>query len=329
MTVARLPLVASHPTWRAAQFFGVLLTVALLYAFLAWPTVALPLLWDRVIPLLPAVFLVNPLLWRNVCPLASLNELGGRLRESPAAGSRWLPAAWAVGIALLALLVPARRFLFNEQGLAMTVTVSAVALLALGAGFLVSRRGGFCNTICPVLPVEKLYSQAPLLEFGSARCTDCNRCVSAGCPDLAGRKAAVQTATMGRAVHWLAEPFGLFAAAFPGFIVGYFTTVNGPLSSAPVVYGTVLFWSVASLLVLGGAVLASRARPVTALFALGAVSIGTYYWFATPKLVTAYGGGRIGGEILRSVVMLALIVWAVRGWRRMQRAHGKRIFDAA
>lgn len=329
MTVARLPLVASHPTWRAAQAVGVLLTVALLYAFLAWPTVALPLLWDRVIPLLPAVFLVNPLLWRNVCPLASLNELGGRAREAPVAAGRWLAAAWAVGIVLLALLVPARRFLFNEHGLAMTVTVSAVALLALGAGFVVSRRGGFCNTICPVLPVEKLYGQAPLLELGSARCGDCNRCVGAGCPDLAGRKAAVQSVTPGRSGHWLATPFGTFALAFPGFIVGYFTTADGSLASAPVVYGTVLFWSVASLLVLGAAVLASRARPIVALFALGAVAITTYYWFAAPKLVVAYGGSQVAGEVVRSGMMLALLAWAVWGWSRVRSAEAPRILHGA
>ena len=67
MSVVRLPLVAAPPLWRAAQSLGVVLTLVLLGAFVLMPDVSLHLLWDMVIPLLPAVFLVNPMIWRNVC----------------------------------------------------------------------------------------------------------------------------------------------------------------------------------------------------------------------------------------------------------------------
>lgn len=324
MAVARLPLIESHPTWRAAQVVGLLATVALLVAFVAAPTTALHLLWDMVIPLLPAVFIVNPMLWRNVCPLASLNELGGRRRESPTLGPTWLVPSWAVGIALLALLVPARRFLFNAHGLPMLVTVSAVAVLALASGFVVSRRGGFCNSICPVLPVEKLYGQAPLMDVGSARCSDCNKCASLGCVDLAGRKSAVQSVVSAGTRTWALTPFGLFAAAFPGFIIGYFTTEDGPFTSALAVYGQVALWSAASLFIALGLVLVSRVRSAVALFLLGAASIVAYYWFAAPRLVTAYGGGAFTGEIVRAVALLGIAVWGLRGWRQAARTGNAR-----
>ncbi len=317
MAVARLPLVVSHPAWRVAQVVGVLLTVALVIAFGVAPEPSLHLLWDMVIPLLPAVFLLNPMLWRNVCPLATLNDLGGRRRASPALRNAQLPAAWAIGIVLLVLLVPARRFLFNTHGLPMAVTVASVAVLALASGFVLSRRVGFCNSICPVLPVEKLYGQAPLVELGSARCADCNRCAPVGCPDIAGRKSAVQSVAGAGGARWIFSPFGLFAAAFPGFVIGYFTTVDGPVSSALSVYGHIALWSVASTAVAIGLITATRARSTAALFVLGGASVTAYYWFAAPRLAQAYGGGPVLEETLRVLALLGIAAWAVRGWRRI------------
>ncbi len=315
MSVVRLPLVAAHPLWRAAQLIGVVLTLVLLGAFVLVPEASLHLLWDMVIPLLPAVFLINPVIWRNVCPLATLNEVGSRRSAGRLLSPPVLTLMWAVGIGLLVLMVPARRFLFNANGLAMTVTVSAVAALALIAGLVASRRAGFCNSLCPVLPVEKLYGQAPLLDVGSARCVDCNRCVSLGCPDLAGRKSAVQSISGGHGRHWVLSPFGLFASAFPGFIIGYFKTVDGPLSHALATYATVGLWVVGS--VAASAILLGMMRGVRVLLVLGGASIGAYYWFAAPRLADAYGGTVMAGQVLRALVLAGIIAWMWRGWRRL------------
>lgn len=315
MTVARLPLIAAHPRWRAAQILGVLATVALLVAFVIRPTSSLHLLWDMVIPLLPAVFVLNPLIWRNVCPLATLNEVGARYGAGRLLAPPTLQATWTVGVVLLVLMVPARRFLFNTNGLAMTLTVTVVALLAVGGGLAASRRAGFCNSLCPVLPVEKLYGQAPVMEVGSARCADCNHCVSTGCIDLAGRKGAAQSVGGGRHGHWMWSPFGIFAAAFPGFIVGYFRTVDGPFETAGAVYGTVGLWTAGSAVV--AALLVSRLRPARALLLLGTAAITAYYWFAAPRLAEAYGGGVAAGGVLRMLALAGIAAWATRGWRRL------------
>ena len=135
--------------WRVAQLTGLVLTLFLLAGLVVRPDRSLHILWDMVIPLLPAVFLVNPMLWRNVCPLATLNQFRERtppIRLPPNA----LQGGWVVGMLLLFALVPARRVLFNEQGSALAATVALVALLSLGSGFIFSRRAGFCNSLCPV-----------------------------------------------------------------------------------------------------------------------------------------------------------------------------------
>ena len=65
-------------TWKLAQFSGVVLTAVLLAGLLREPELTLKILWNAVVPLLPAVFLLQPEIWRNACPLATLNVVSGR-----------------------------------------------------------------------------------------------------------------------------------------------------------------------------------------------------------------------------------------------------------
>src|SRR5262245_36331186 len=120
--------------WRTAQALGLLLTVALLLGLVTRPELTLKILWNAVVPVLPAVFLVNPAIWRNTCPLATLTMLPGRRSAGRSIGESTVRTATIAGIVLLLVLVPARRFLFNTDGTALAVTVTAVAALALAGG---------------------------------------------------------------------------------------------------------------------------------------------------------------------------------------------------
>ena len=309
---------SSRARYSVAQVLGLCLTAGLLAGLVARPALTLHVLWDMVIPLLPAVFLINPMIWRNACPLATLNAATGQRMSTRPLEGKALRASWAIGIVLLFVMVPARRFLFNGNGPALAGTIAAVAAAALAAGMLFTRRAGFCNAICPVLPVEKLYGQSPLVRLGSARCAACSLCTPTGCLDIAGEKTLVQTlGPARRSFRWLGTPFGLFSIAFPGFIVGYFTSENGPLSTAPAVYLHMLAWSAVSLGLLGAAVLLARVSAKIALPLLGALAIGLYYWFAAPALARAYGGGVTAGLLLRVAAGALLATWLVRSpvWR--------------
>ena len=81
-------------------------------------------MWNLLIPVLPASFMISPLLWRGICPLATLNQWSGGLLRSWRLAGWLLVAANALGILLLVLLVPARRFLLNENGTALAATLS-------------------------------------------------------------------------------------------------------------------------------------------------------------------------------------------------------------
>jgi nitrite reductase (NADH) large subunit len=270
------------PAWQAIQLAGLVAVVALIGGLLLRPVPSLHLLWDMVIPLLPAVFLVNPLIWRNVCPVATLNAYAGEVSRGDRRFGAGLRAAWGGGIILLLLLVPARHAVFNENGALLALLIAALAGAAISTGLVYDRRAGFCSALCPVLPVEKLYGQFPLLSVGSARCGDCSLCVAAGCPDLARGKAAAQTVP--DRSRWMLTAFGAFAAMFPGIIAGYFTFeagVDNPFLHLGL--AAVGSWICASIIADALRFEARDALPV-----LGAVSFATYYWWAAPKLAVAY-----------------------------------------
>jgi hypothetical protein len=306
--------------WRAAQVAGVVATAVLMIGLVWRPQLALHVLWDMTIPLLPATFAVSPMLWRNVCPLATIGSVTGSR-----VGTRTLPAeasriASIAGLALLALLVPARRFLFDANGVALATTIGMVALIAVAAGLAFTRRAGFCNAICPVLPVEKLYGQAPLLDVASARCANCSLCTPVGCLDLAQRKTLAQTVGPSRkTIAWPLTPYGAFAAAFPGFIVGYFTLADGPLGSSAHVYAHVAAYALASWGVVVATVRAFRIVAATALPVLGALSLLAYYWLAAPTLASAYGATPIGAAFVRAVAVALVALCFHRGARMTSR----------
>jgi hypothetical protein len=272
-----------------------------------------------IIPLLPAVFLINPMLWRNVCPLATVNARSGVRRPTGQLASSHLKAGWMISLALLALLVPARRFLFNSDGVALALTIVGVIAIAQLAGLFAPRRAGFCNSLCPVLPVEKLYGQSPFVKIGSARCADCSVCTPLGCIDMARDKTVRQTlGPRARTTSWLATPFGAFAAAFPGFIVGYFTLSDGPLSTAGHVYMHMLLWTLGSLLATAAIVAISRATARLGIAVLGGLAIALYYWYAAPTVSAAYGGNDTAALVLRLTAMILVLWWFLRAksWKR-------------
>ena len=244
--------------WRWGQGAVLALTAVLLAGLWLAPARFLALFWGVVIPLLPLSFLVSPQLWRAVCPLATLNMLDqrtGRRRRSMAI-SRWSEAP---AIIALVVLVPARHLAFNHEAWTLALLVVAAAVVAFLAGRWFEAKAGFCNLLCPVLPVERLYGQHPLLNVANPRCPSCSVCTPRGCIDLAGTKALPQLlGPRRRNTGWMLTGFGLFALAFPAFIAGYFTIPTSPVPVATAVYAHVLGWSAAGAVLSGGVIIAIR-----------------------------------------------------------------------
>ena len=137
-------------------------------------------MWKIVIPLLPLLFLVAPGVWRNLCPLAASNQtprvLGlTRGLTAPA----WLKEyGYVIAISLFVLFVVLRKLGLDDNG-------PASALLLLGAltgGFLggmyLKGKSGWCSSICPLLPVQRIYGQTPFALVGNSHCQPCVGCTT-------------------------------------------------------------------------------------------------------------------------------------------------------
>ena len=319
-SVTAQPTPAAMARWKTAQRLGLLATVVLLVGLVTKADLALTVLWNILIPLVPASLLISPAIWRNVCPLATLNLLSNRTAGSRLLTPAWLPAAGLAGIALLAVMVPARRFVFNTDGLVLAITVVLVAVLALILGRFFQIKAGFCNSICPVLPVERLYGQHPLIGVGNFRCAPCTRCTTRGCIDLAPSKSIAQTLGSARRSHrsheWLSTGYGAFAAAIPGFVVGYYTTQDVSLGMAGWVYLHVAAWSLGSYLATVLLVRVLSASAAVAMVVLAGTAGGLYYWYAGSVIATEFGVEGIGTAALRIVGLTLVAIWFLRAISR-------------
>ena len=299
--------------WRTAQLVGVVSTVALLVGLVVQADIALDVLWNVIIPLVPASLLISPAIWRNVCPLATINMWLNKFVRGRTLSVEMLPAAGIVGMILLGVLVPARRFLLNSDGVALAATIVAVALLALMLGAFFEIKAGFCNAICPVLPVERLYGQHPMLNVPNPRCNPCTVCTTRGCIDLSPAKSIAQTLGSARRSHaWLVSGYGVFAASFPGFVVGYYTTQDGPLATAGAVYTNVALWALGSYLATVVLVRLFDTGVSRAMVVLAAAAAGLYYWFAAVTITSAFAIEGIATVGIRVVGLALVAAWFFR-----------------
>ena len=222
----------------------------------------------------------------------------------------WRPAL------LLVALIALRPLGLEESGPA-----SATLLMGLGTAAVLGRsrrrKSGFCNRYCPVLAVERLYGQSPLVDMENARCDGCSRCTTRGCLDLSPQAAAAQLLGPGRrAGGWLRTPLGAFAAVFPGVVLAFNTLPPNP-DAARVLTG-LLGWGIGSGLVAAIFVGLTQISWRTGFRALGAVSAGLYLGFALPGVAEVWGWPAAGTAA--QVAGVALVAgWFLRGSRQRAR----------
>lgn len=319
------------PVWKIAQTISVITAVTIAALLLVRPEWGLFITWFVLIPLVPALLLVAPTVWRNLCPIAVVHQLprlagrSGKRRLSERT-QRWAPAIAAAG---LILIVPLRLPLFNQNGPALAAFVLAVLALSLAGGFLFAGKAGWCATWCPVGPVERLYGQQPLLSTDHAHCAECIGCTDP-CFDRDGPPAV--TLMLGETIEsdrgdsngrtWLwRSPIGVFGAAFPGFVLGYFTA--DAAAGLAAVYAHVALLTAMSLVLLVAFQALFGLTATTGLRVGAAAAAGLYYWFSVPLVLEAtqamWGLDPFPGwvsVILRAAFLLLISAWFLNATRR-------------
>lgn len=298
--------------WRSAQAVALVGSTALVAAIAAGSTFALDLFWQGIVPLLPASFLLTPSLWRNVCPLATLNEVGTLAGPTRGRRSSAVRTATLVGAVWLVAAIVLRRPVFDVIPLASAGLLAGTGGLALLNGTRHARKSGFCNSLCPMLPIERIYGQQPMLRLGNPRCDTCDACTLVGCPDLAPQRSLhTVLGRRGRRLGWLRSPTGAVTALLPGLVMGYFTLVPG---AAPVHVGLRFTTAGAASVAVADAVSWALDDTRRATRVLAGLAAGLYYTFAAPAWAEFVGLGAMAFPV--TLCFLGLV--AIWTWRALR-----------
>jgi nitrite reductase (NADH) large subunit len=310
--------------WPLARLASVAGAIALFVVLLIRPDEGLFVFWQLVVPLLPLVFLVAPGLWRNVCPMAAVNQLPrvlGITRGLRLPG--WLEHhGYGVGLLVFLAVVASRPLLFDSSAQAVAVLIGTVLGVALIGGLAFRGKSGFCGSVCPLRPVQGLYGQEPI-AVQTSHCRPCVGCVS-NCPDLLPKdfyRDDLQSEA-GRPGRYRR----LLAGALPGFILAIYTL--GEASPATTYLRVALFMlaSLGSFFLLES-LSRGRVERVAALYA--AVSFGLFYWFNVPVLgdaIARLAGGAPPAWAIWEGRALAIALgagWLVRSLRRERAAEAR------
>jgi hypothetical protein len=300
--------------WRVLQTILFAVGVGLVWLLMFKPKLGLLLFWNVVIPVAPFLVTVAPGLWRNICPMATVGLLPRLLGFSM---QIMMPAKLAavlrtLGVLGLFLVVPLRQVLLNVNGQAAALMLLGAAAAAFLMGTVFQWRSGWCTSLCPIHPVEKLYGTSPAAEFKNARCLACQQC-SNPCPDsTAGMNPTITGPTV------LEAKIGyMLTGGFFGFVWGWFQVANyeGHVGMPEIMntYAWPLGGALVSLILFRILDLLFGQSPkvrgvLGRMFAAGAVS--TYYWYVVPSLFVKFTGMVLPWLPLTShIVTTSFFIW--------------------
>ena len=271
--------------WQVGRCMALSVAAAAITLLLTRPELGLTIVWAVLIPSLPLIFALAPGLWRNLCPLAFANQIP---RMAGFTRARTLPA-WAksvapvVAMALFFGLVALRKPVLSADAQATAALLATALVFAFAGGLVFKGRSGWCGTFCPLGPIQRVYGLAPLTMIRNGYCKTCVGCQK-NCYDFNPRAAIFSD--LNDRDPWYVDNRKFFAAALPGFILGFFTAPS-PDAGLAAYCATLLQWPLISvgLFYLLRSVTRLGAFRLVALFGMSALVI--FYWFVVPVMAAA------------------------------------------
>ena len=288
--------------WRAVQYILLLAGLSLVATLIYQPVIGINIFWNIFIPAAPALIVIAPGLWRNICPLATFALLPRQFGLSRRTVPTPQHAAWlaAAGLAALFLIVPLRHLSLDTSGPMTALMLILAAVCAFTLGVVYERRGAWCNSLCPIHPAEKLYGLMSGITVSNTRCDNCSKCYIP-CPDSTRsmNPAVTGSSRVEKAVGHI------MVGGFPGFIWGWYQIpdyrVAVGASEITAAYAWPLGCALATLILYRWiwryCHTPDAYRKLIKLFATAAVC--TYYWYRIPLL--AGFGPHPGSGMLRDL----------------------------
>ncbi|MFN8469352.1 MAG: FAD-dependent oxidoreductase [Caldilineaceae bacterium] len=305
------------PAWYVMRVASIGIAVGLAITLVLRPQTGLFLFWRVVIPVLPLLFFLAPALWRNICPMAALNQaprLFHFTRGLPT--PRWLQNySYVIAASLFLILASTRKVLFNTNGLALAVMILCALGGALLMGAVFRGKSGWCSSICPLLPIQRVYGQTAFVTVPHRHCQPCLGCTR-NCFDLSPRNALL--ADLHDDMPHFAGQRKVFAGIFLGFILGFFLMPDAATLAVWQVYAIL---ALASLVSLGSFFLLESIFRVSAhklIVLYGAAALTAFYWFNAPGLAGLVAAPPPAWlvALLRASVLALAGLWVVRTFRK-------------
>jgi len=260
--------------------------VALLPMLIWMPDIGIMLFWNILIPVAPAVLVLIPGVWRNVCPMATAGLLP---RHFGFSSRKTMPQVLRsilviTSLAALLIIVPFRHVVFNTNGPATALMLAIAATAAFLLGTQYEWRSAWCSSLCPIHPVEKLYGTVAAITVPNTHCTQCEKCV-APCPDSTHKMTPMITST-----NKIEQTVGLLlVGGFFGYVYGWYQVPDyfGPMSAID--WATAFAWPfggfVVSYLIFRTLMnIVPRRNHMFWIRFFAMAAVATYYWFRLPML---------------------------------------------
>ncbi len=305
------------PAWHVVRVLSVGITLGVCIILLIRPAVGLTLLWGLIVPTLPLVFFLAPGFWRNACPLAAMNQtprLFGLTQgfEAP----KWFKEyGYVISIALFMVIVSSRKIIFNSNGPVLALLIILILGTAFVMGVFFKGKSGWCSSVCPLLPVQRVYGQTPFVKIPNSHCQPCVGCTK-NCYDFNPHVAYL--ADLYDKDRYFGNYRKFFVGLFPGFILAFYTLPNPPEISALAMYGWFALYSLisAGTFFLLESFIKVTPNKITVLY--GAAALNLYYWFSAPILARLLSEpfASILSWSLRLFVFGATLFWIYRTYRK-------------
>ena len=308
----RLPIGA----WHAIRIASVIAYLALCVTLWFRPAGGQFWFFKVIVPLLPILFFTAPGLWRNICPLAASNQAPRVLGFTKGlTAPEWLRKYGAlISIVLFFGITSTRIAFFNSNGAGLSILLSLTIINAFVAGFMYKGKSGWCSSMCPLLPLQRVYGQTPYAMVPNSHCQPCVGCTK-NCYDFRP-SVAYQADLHDPDPNWSA-PRKLFVSALPGYVLGFFLLVDHPGIALPEVYLRLAAFFVGSI-GLFYALQAFTRLSLTLMVAIWAsIAINIFYWFAGITLASSFAT-ITGVEApwlrwpIRAIVLVLSLFWIAR-----------------
>ncbi|MEQ8664109.1 MAG: FAD-dependent oxidoreductase [Rhodospirillales bacterium] len=270
--------------WWLARSATILVMLAVIWKVWTEPEVGFALFWKLLIPSLPLLFAVAPGLWRQICPMALLNQIPrtfGFSREK-ALPVKAKNLAYFVSVLTFFFLVSLRHVYFNVDPLAWTILIFSALSLAFLGGLFFKGRSGWCGTFCPLAPIQKAYGHAPIVTVKNGYCPSCVGCQK-NCYDFNPRAAFLSD--LSDQDLWYAGHKKFFVAGLPGFAIGFFTASDPFQTGLPAYFMHLAGWIVTTLGIYMAIRIFFRVSDYLIAGAAALSALNIFYWFTAEGIV--------------------------------------------